>query len=134
MKVHGQCHCGDIKFEAEVDPANARICHCIDCQTMSGSAFRTGISAPAETLRMISGTPTRYIKTAESGVRRAHMFCGRCGSPVFSSSIDANPTRYQLRIGVLKERHQLVPKAQIWTRSKQDWLDEISSLPATQTQ
>ena len=134
MKVHGQCHCGDIKFEAEVDPANARICHCIDCQTMSGSAFRTGIAAPAETLRMISGTPARYIKTAESGVQRAHMFCGRCGSPVFSSAIDANPTRYQLRIGMLRERHELEPKAQIWTKSQQHWLDEISDLPATVTQ
>jgi hypothetical protein len=134
MKVHGECHCGDIKFEAEVDPANARICHCIDCQTMSGSAFRTGIAAPAETLKMISGTPTRYIKTADSGVRRAHMFCSRCGSPVFSSSVDPNPTRYQLRIGMLKERHQLAPKAQIWTRSEQHWLDEIGDLPAVETQ
>jgi len=134
MKVHGECHCGDIKFEAEVDPANARICHCTDCQTMSGSAFRTGISAPAETLRMISGTPTRYIKTADSGIQRAHMFCGRCGTPVFSSSIDPHPTRYQLRIGMLKERHQLVPRSQIWTRSEQHWLDEIGSLPAVETQ
>lgn len=134
MKVHGQCHCGDIRFEAEVDPANARICHCIDCQTMSGSAFRTGISAPAETLKMIAGTPTRYIKTADSGIQRAHMFCGRCGSPVFSSAIDENPTRYQLRIGMLRERHELAPKAQIWTRSEQHWLDAIAELPATETQ
>jgi hypothetical protein len=134
MKVHGECHCGDIKFEAEINPEDARICHCLDCQTMSGSAFRTGVAAPAETLKMISGTPTRYIKTADSGIQRAHMFCGRCGSPVFSSSIDDKPSRYQLRIGMLKERHQLPPRSQIWTKSQQHWLDEIEELPGIATQ
>lgn len=134
MKVHGQCHCGDIRFEAEVDPAVARICHCTDCQAMSGSAFRTGVSAPAETFRMLSGTPTTYIKTAESGVKRAHSFCGRCGSPVYSASTDPEPTRYQLRIGMLRERSQLVPKSQIWTKSAQHWLAEIAEMPAIDTQ
>ena len=41
MKIEGGCHCGGIRFEAEVDPAAVVICHCTDCQTFSGSAFRT---------------------------------------------------------------------------------------------
>ena len=27
MKVTGHCHCGKIGFEAEIDPAQVRICH-----------------------------------------------------------------------------------------------------------
>src|SRR5689334_18981220 len=39
MKIDGRCHCGEITFEAEVDPDALHICHCTDCQTLSGSAF-----------------------------------------------------------------------------------------------
>jgi len=37
MKVDGRCHCGYITYEAEIDLENL-ICHCTDCQTLSGSA------------------------------------------------------------------------------------------------
>ncbi len=40
MKIDGHCYCGEITFEAEVDPNGLNICHCTDCQTLSGSAFR----------------------------------------------------------------------------------------------
>ncbi|MDQ3188264.1 MAG: GFA family protein, partial [Pseudomonadota bacterium] len=32
MKIQGACHCGDISYEAVVDPARVSICHCADCQ------------------------------------------------------------------------------------------------------
>lgn len=35
MKVEGSCHCGQITFEAQIDPEAVRICHCTDCQTLS---------------------------------------------------------------------------------------------------
>jgi hypothetical protein len=41
MNIDGRCHCGYITFEADADPDKAWICHCTDCQSFSGSAFRT---------------------------------------------------------------------------------------------
>ena len=41
MKIDGRCHCGYVSYEAEIDPEKIVICHCADCQTLSGSAFRT---------------------------------------------------------------------------------------------
>jgi hypothetical protein len=35
------CQCGYIIYEAEIDPEKLMIRHCSDCQTLSGSAFRT---------------------------------------------------------------------------------------------
>jgi hypothetical protein len=40
MKVDGACHCRKITYEAEVEPEQSSICHCIDCQVLSGSAYR----------------------------------------------------------------------------------------------
>src|SRR3954463_5227240 len=55
MKVHGSCHCGAIAYEAEVDPARVVICHCVDCQTLSGAAIRASVPAPAEDFRLLRG-------------------------------------------------------------------------------
>ena len=67
MLVTGRCHCGQIRFEAEIDPAQVRICHCTDCQTLTGTAFRTTVSSLPGTFILRSGTPKIYIKTAEAG-------------------------------------------------------------------
>ncbi|MGK0170931.1 MAG: hypothetical protein ACI9W2_002659 [Gammaproteobacteria bacterium] len=37
MSIDGVCQGGQIKFRAEVDPGHVSICHCTDCQTLSGS-------------------------------------------------------------------------------------------------
>jgi hypothetical protein len=68
MKVTGGCHCGHITYEAEVDPATVKVCHCTDCQKLTGTAFRATVASLPETFRLMSGTPKIYIKTAESGV------------------------------------------------------------------
>ena len=70
MKIDGGCHCGYIAYEAEVDPEQTTICHCTDCQTLSGSAFRTVIPAPDHSFRILSGEPAIYVKTGESRTKR----------------------------------------------------------------
>ena len=45
MKVTGDCHCGHITYEAEVDPVTVRVCHCTDCQRLTGTAFRANIAS-----------------------------------------------------------------------------------------
>ena len=95
MKIDGACHCGFITFEAEVDPAKTSLCHCTDCQTLSGAPFRASIPAAPNDFRLLSGEPTIYIKTAESGRKRVQAFCPRCGSPIYATSADDSDGRLQ---------------------------------------
>lgn len=120
MRVTGRCHCGAITYEAEVDPAKVSICHCTDCQMLTGSAYRASVPAPRDTFVLRSGRPKVYVKTADSGTRRAHAFCPDCGTPVYSSAISDPPT-YSLRVGCLDRRAELAPKKQIWCRSAVPW-------------
>ena len=121
MKVEGGCHCGAIAYEAEVDPEAARICHCTDCQTLTGSAFRVNVPAPAAGFRLLRGTPKIYIKTADSGAKRAHAFCADCGGPVYAAAPE-NTTNYSLRVGALKQRALIrKPKQQIFCASALPW-------------
>ncbi len=128
MKVEGQCHCGQITFEAEVDPGAVGVCHCTDCQTLTGSAYRVTVPAPAAKFVLRSGTPRIYIKIAESGNRRAHGFCGNCGTPLYATD-PHEPRSYGIRVGTLKQRNQLAPRGQIWFRSALSWVADLRALP-----
>ena len=57
MKVDGACHCGAISVEGEADPDKAVICHCTDCQTGTGSAFRVSVPVPGATFEMTGSHP-----------------------------------------------------------------------------
>jgi hypothetical protein len=130
MKVDGQCQCGAIRFEAEVDPAKVTVCHCTDCQQLSGSPWRASVPASAATFRIIEGSPTTYIKTAESGNRRLQAFCGVCGSPLYSAAPENTPF-YGVRLGVVNQRAQLAPQKQIWAHSALPWAADIHGLPSS---
>ena len=128
MKIDGGCHCGNIRFEAEVDPADVVICHCTDCQTLSGAAFRAVVPTRPGTFKLLSGTPKVYVKTADSGNRRQQTFCPECGSPTYSAPADGGIKVVVLRVGTLRQRSQLIPRDQYWFRSSQPWLPTLPSI------
>ena len=132
MKVEGRCHCGNISYEADVDPAKVSICHCTDCQTLSGSPYRASVPAPAATFKL-RGSPKTYVKTADSGTRRVHAFCPECGSPVYSSAI-SDPPFYSLRVGCLAQRDRLPPSRQIWCQSALHWSGNVEKVARVQKQ
>jgi hypothetical protein len=135
MKVNGSCHCGEVTFEAEVDPERVSICHCTDCQVLTGTAYRVSVASNAGTFRLLSGSPTAYLKTtAESGNKRLHSFCATCGSPLYVNANEDNPQVRNLRVGVLAQREQLPPRRRIWCRSALSWSEDISALPGTAKQ
>ena len=129
MKINGGCHCGAITYEAEVDPEHTSICHCTDCQQLSGTVFRTSIRASGDAFRILTGTPKIYVKTGESGAKRAQAFCENCGSPIYATAAEGEgPKVYNIRVGTVRQRDQLVPKVQIWCRSAQQWLPTLGAI------
>src|SRR5262252_656373 len=127
MKIDGACHCGSISFTAEIDPTRVMVCHCTDCQVLSGSTFRMSVAAPIDTL-VIKGQPRSYIKVAESGNRRAQLFCPECGTPLLAMAPE-NATSVFIRLGCVTQRAQLKPAVQIWQRSSLPWLSELNHIP-----
>ncbi len=134
MLVEGQCHCGAIRFKADVNPKRVGICHCSDCQTFSGGPFRTSVMVPAEKFRLLEGSPRKYEKTAESGTTRALHFCDHCGTHVWGAAPGDDAPAYSVRVGTLKQRLELPPVAQVWSRSRLPWIDQLSDLHTIETQ
>jgi len=127
MKIDGGCHCGNITFVAEADPGQVTICHCTDCQILTGSAFRVVVRAPRDKFELRGGKPKIYVKTAESGMKRVQAFCPECGTPIYSTT-PTDPQFYGLRVGTIRQRAQLGPKKQQWCRSALDWAQDIHAL------
>jgi len=122
MKIDGSCHCGFIKYEADVDPEEVYVCHCTDCQSISGSPFRWAVSVPEKDFRLLSGKPKTYAKTAASGATSHQLFCPECASPIYSTLLGDGPKVFNLRLGTARQRAELPPKAEVWCKSSQKWV------------
>jgi len=134
MKIDGNCHCGFIKYEAEIDLNNVIICHCTDCQILSASAFRTVARVEDSSFNLLSGDPKIYIKIGGSGNKREQAFCAECGSALYATSVGDGPKVYSIRLGTATQRDQLVPKRQLWTSSALSWLPDLDSIPKVEKQ
>ena len=134
MHVDGSCHCGTIRYEAEIDPGRVGICHCTDCQTFGSSAFRIAVLVSSDAFNLLSGTPTLYEKISESGNARLMAFCGICGTHVYGTTPGDGPKPYSLRVGTMAQASELRPVARVWCRSSPPWMEDVASLRRIETQ
>ena len=115
-------------LRGQADPERTTICHCTDCQRLSGSAFRVVVRVPGDTFKITAGEPTIYVKTAESGARRVQGFCPRCGTPIYSTAEGDELKFFSVRVGTVRQRAALVPQVQIWSRSQLRWVTDVASI------
>lgn len=134
MKIDGSCHCGQISYEAEIDPEEVYVCHCDDCQKITGSAFRWAVSVAAGDFKLLAGQPKTYVKIAESGAKSYQLFCPECASPIYSTSNGVGVKRINLRVGTARQRNELSPKSQYWCCSALGWVEDLRSVKKFYTQ
>lgn len=102
-------------------------CHCLDCQTTSGSAFGLHALLPANAIQ-VEGTLSEY-----SDERGGHVSCQRLCSQSHThiyNTTSAAPGMLVLRAGALDDSARIAPVAHIWVRRKQGWMQVPSHLPA----
>ena len=77
-----------------------------------------------------SGTPRSYVKTAESGNRRRHAFCGDCGTPL-TSRTPAIPGMVLVKAGSLDQTAQFgKPDFAVFTIDKPSWHVVMEGVPS----
>jgi hypothetical protein len=101
MKTYqGSCHCGAVRFEADIDlTAPTYRCNCSIC---SRNRFWPAIVAPAA-FRLLQGREelTKYTFNTH---RNEHYFCRRCGVRPFGIGNAPGPdTVYGVNLGCLED-------------------------------
>ncbi len=131
MHITGQCFCGAIAYEAEIDPTMVGICHCRDCQLFSGSAFRMTCAAPLDGFRFTHGEPVHFDKTADSGAVRRMAFCGTCGSHICARPTDETGYGYvTIRVSTCDQFAELEPRYELYCDSRMDWIRPVEGAQA----
>jgi hypothetical protein len=78
------CHCGQLRLQVEGEPFAVSICHCLDCQRRTGSAFGMQAAFTQDQVE-ITGRYHDFSRVSEEADRKEHAFhfCPDCGSQVF---------------------------------------------------
>ena len=129
MQIDGQCHCGSVSYEAEIDSEAVSVCHYTDCQALTGSPFRVTAICSGQAIRLTGGRPRVYGKRGDNGRMRFQHFCGQCGSPLFTSGEGVDADDWGIRWGSIRQRDGLRPTRQIWCQSAALWIDAVPGLP-----
>ncbi len=127
MHMAGSCFCGAVEWVAEVDPNLVGVCHCRDCQIMSGGAFRMSSTVDPGTFKFTKGAPKHFDKTADSGKVRRMAFCGDCGTHLCSLSPpgDEEASVVSVRLATSHQFSELKPVGELYCDSRVPWLPKF---------
>lgn len=124
VPVHeGGCLCGAVRYRVVGDPLAVSICHCVNCQRNSGSAFSVNAVFPRGALTM-SGSPAVYEDKGDTGEIVRRIFCGRCGTPLESQSVFSAPSHAILKAGTFDDPSGFVPDSELYCISAMPWWTE----------
>lgn len=121
MSFTGGCRCGACRYVLDfaVLPASYA-CHCLDCQTMTGSTCSLHAVVPVSRFA-IEGALEGWSRINGEGTRTTHHVCATCKTRIHSTN-EGRPGLAILRTGTLDDSRAVVPVAHMWARSKQPWV------------
>jgi hypothetical protein len=128
MSLEGGCRCGAVRYTLSIaDLPPVYCCHCLFCQSGSGSAFSQQAVIPADSIAA-SGPILDYRFERPDGSEGHHRLCATCFTRLWSTS-SSYPGFALVRAGTLDRSNEIVPKAHIWTKRKQAWVTIPADVP-----
>ena len=129
MSRVASCWCGQARAVCEGEPARVSVCHCLNCQQRSGSAFAAQARFPVERVA-ISGELRDYTHAGDSGQRATFRSCPKCASTLVYTT-EAEPELIAVPIGAFADPKRFEePLYSVYEERKLAWV-EITS-PGTE--
>ncbi len=117
---HAACCCGKLRLTVRGEPTRISMCHCLECQRRTGSAF--GIQARfAEKDVTIEGPSTAYTRTADTGNQITFHFCPECGSTVFYR-LEKWPEAIAVAVGAFADPSFPAPRVSVYEARRHPWV------------
>ena len=119
--IPGGCLCGKVSFEIQNDFKLFQLCHCSQCQKMSGSAHASNLFAKPDNLTWLSGEESIHRYDMEDR-KFTNAFCKDCGSRV--PFLSRNGSIVCVPAGSLNGVPKIAPQANIFWPERAAWYDE----------
>lgn len=113
------CSCGALTAICRGDPARVSVCHCLDCQRRTGSAFSYNATWP-EGQVTTGGEYRTYRRVSEEGFWGEHNFCAECGGYVFYR-IERRPGMISIPAGTFADPHFPEPAVEVFAERRHAW-------------
>jgi hypothetical protein len=126
----GACRCGAVRYRATGAPEFQGLCHCRDCQRLSGSGHVGFICFPSDAVA-IEGEMLVRRGIGGSG-RAARHYCPACLSQLFGYS-EIMPGKTNIYAGSLDDPAQFTPQFAIFVRDRPPWDLSSSGLQCFET-
>lgn len=125
-ELSGGCDCGGVSYRIQSAEIHVYACHCLDCQTRSGSAFAQHAMMGASGFLIEGETVSRLRPSNDGSVEEFH--CATCFTGIYNRNSMLPDTLF-LRAGTLLRSQGLVPLAHVWTSRKQPWINIPDHVP-----
>jgi hypothetical protein len=119
-KFEGGCFCGKVRYSAEAEPMFAGVCHCKNCQKLTGTSFSIVVAVPTPSLT-VTGETKVFDSKGDSGQATHATFCPNCGSPLIDTA-DIMQGVTMIRAGTLDDQSLVQPTMEIYCDSKMPWV------------
>lgn len=96
------------------------MCHCLNCQRRSGSAFAVTARWPADRVS-IAGRATEFVLAGDEGSRATFRFCPTCGATVYFTS-DGMPDAIAVPVGAFADPTFPAPVVGVYTVRRHAWV------------
>ena len=128
-RFEGGCFCKSVRYRLTSAPMFVHCCHCLNCQSQTGSAFVINAIIETDRIERLSGE--LIVTAVESGDGEPHDIyrCPNCLVAVWSDYGRRPQVRF-VRVGTLDDPTSLSPDVHIFTRSKQPWITLPDGIPA----
>lgn len=114
------CSCGQLRASVRGAPVRISVCHCLDCQRRSGSAFAAQARFPEADVR-ITGRSTTYTRTGDEGRWATFEFCPDCGATV-AYRIEAMPGLVAIPLGAFADPGFPAPTVSVYEERRHAWV------------
>jgi hypothetical protein len=121
------CHCQRLQLECDGEPTKISMCHCLDCQRRTGSAFSVAVFFERSQVRIGGATSTIYERESASGFPVKFYFCDQCGSNVYWEPARL-PELIGVAIGAFADPDFPCPEQSVWTKDKHCWFSLPESM------
>lgn len=116
------CRCGQLRATATGEPVRISVCHCLNCQKRSGSAFAAQVRFPTEKVT-IAGQSKIWTHKADSGNLVTFHFCPDCGSTVHYAIDGKFDGLIAIPLGAFDDPYFVTPNISVWETRQHEWLE-----------